>query len=188
MQRVSRLAILLMLSLMATGAFAVENDFLSESRTMVKQFGGELKGELLASLKKGDPINAITVCSQKAPAIAEYLAHGQNRVIARTSLKPRNPGNAPDLWERSTLELFAERKARGEDVGQMEHYQVLTVEGQQVFRYMKAIPVAEPCLTCHGQQITPELKSKLLELYPKDRAVGFSVGEIIGAFSISMPM
>ena len=178
----------LMMSLMATVVFAVDNDFLAESRTVVKQFGGELKKELLASLKEGGPVNAISVCNQKAPAIAEELSRERGWTITRTSLKPRNPRNAPNTWEQRTLELFAERKASGEDPGSMENYQVMTVDGKQVFRYMKAIPVAEPCLTCHGQQVSPYLKSRLQELYPEDRAIDFSVGEIIGAFSISIPM
>jgi len=188
MPKLSWLALLLLMSFMGTGVSGVENDFLSECRTVVKQFGGELKKELLVSLNKGGPLTAISVCSQKAPAIAEELSHKRGWKIARTSLKFRNPRNAPDIWEQTILESFTERSASGEVPGEMEHYEVLTVEGVQVFRYMKAITVVEPCLTCHGQQIADDLKSKLQELYPADQAIDFSVGEIIGAFSISMPM
>ena len=188
MHKVSWLASLLMMSLMVTGVFADEHDFLSESRKVVKQFGGELKQELLAALNEGGPVTALSVCSQKAPVIAEELAAGKSWTIARTSLSVRSPRNAPDTWQQKTLESFAERKASGEDPGKMEHYEVVTVEGKDVFRYMKAIPVVEPCLTCHGQQLTHDLKSRLNELYPEDQAIGFSVGDIIGAFSVSMSM
>ena len=70
----------------------------------------------------------------------------------------------------------------------MEHYEVLNVDGKKVFRYMKAIPAGEPCLACHGKQVPHDLNAKLEELYPEDQSVGFSVGEIIGAFSIRMSM
>ena len=188
MHKVSWLASLFMMSLMVTGVFADEHDFLSESRKVVKQFGGELKQELLAALNEGGPVTALSVCSQKAPVIAKKLAAGKSWTIARTSLTVRNPRNTPDMWQQKTLESFAKRKASGEDPGKMEHYEVVTVEGKDVFRYMKAIPVVEPCLTCHGQQLTYDLKSRLNELYPEDQATGFSVGDIIGAFSVSMSM
>ena len=70
----------------------------------------------------------------------------------------------------------------------MEHSEVLTADGKSVFRYMKAIPAGELCLTCHGKDIAPDLAAKIRERYPKDRAIGFSLGEIRGAFTITQPM
>ena len=188
MHKISLLAILLTMSFMVTEALSVENDLLSESRQIVKQFGGELKGEMLSSLKEGGPINAISVCSQRAPAIAETISQGKDWKVARKSLKFRNPDNAPDTWEQKILESFEERRAKGEDVGRMEHHEVLNVEGKQVFHYMKAIPVGEPCLTCHGKQIQQDLKTSLKDLYPEDQSTGFSLGEILGAFSVTISM
>lgn len=188
MPKISLLAILLTMTFLSTEVFSVENDLLSESRKIIKQFGGELKRELLSSLETGGPLNAVSVCTQKAPEIAEKMSQEKSWEIARTSLKYRNPDNAPDIWEKRALESFEERNAKGEAVGKMEHYEVLNVDGEKVFRYMKPIPVGEPCLTCHGKQIPHDLSAKLDELYPKDQSVGFSLGEIIGAFSIRMSM
>ena len=188
MPKISLLAILLTMTFMSTEVFSVENDLLSESRKIIKQFGGELKRELLSSLDTGGPLNAVSVCTQKAPEIAEKMSQGKSWEIARTSLKYRNPDNAPDIWEQRALESFEERNVKGEAVGTMEYYEVLNIDGEKVFRYMKPIPVGEPCLTCHGQQIPHDLNAKLEELYPKDQSVGFSLGEIIGAFSIRMSM
>lgn len=188
MYKVSLLAIFLTMSFMVSEVLSVENNLLSLSRKVVKQFGAEMKGELRSSLKTGGPLNAISVCSQKAPAIADSISQRENLKIGRTSLRTRNPDNAPDIWEQKTLESFVQRSTIGEDVGEMEHYEVMTLDGQKVFRYMKAIPAGEPCLTCHGQQIQPDLKAELDILYPKDLSTGFALGEIIGAFSIRIPM
>jgi hypothetical protein len=49
---------------------------------------------------------------------------------------------------------------------------------------MKAIPVAEQCLACHGSKIKPELAEHLQKLYPEDKAIGFSQGDLRGAFSL----
>jgi len=155
MHKVSWLASLFMMSLMVTGVFADEYDFLSESRKVVKQFGGELKQELLAALNEGGPVTAISVCSQKAPVIAEELAAGKSWTIARTSLSVRNPRHAPDMWQQKTLESFAERKASGEDPGKMEYYEVVTVEGKDVFRYMKAIPAGPDRWDCPFLRSSP---------------------------------
>lgn len=184
MHKITLLFILLTGSFGATAVYSAESDLLAESREIVQQFAGELRGELLSSLKQGGPLNAIAVCSQKAPAIADKISQGRNLKITRTSLKFRNPENAPDRWEQGTLESFEARRANGEDPGKMEHSEILTDDGKQAFRYMKAIPVVEPCLNCHGKQLPDELNAKLKELYPEDQSTGFSLGEIIGAFSI----
>lgn len=188
MYKSSFLVILLTMSFAVATVSSAEDERLYESRKIVKQFAGELKGELISSLKAAGPLNAISVCSQKAPEIANNISQEQGWKITRKSLKFRNPENAPDAWERRTLESFEKRKTNGEDVGKMEHYEVLNDEGKQVFHYMKAIPVGEPCLTCHGKQLAPELKAKLKKLYPEDQSNGFSLGEVIGAFSISKSM
>ena len=83
------------------------------------------------------------------------------------------------------LEEFEERRKHGEDIARLEHSEVLTGDGKSFFRYMRAIPVGELCLTCHGRELDPELTGKLKELYPEDQAVGFSTGEIRGAFTIT---
>ena len=74
MHKISLLAVLLTMTFMSTEVFSVENDLVSESRKIIKQFGGELKGELLSTLEEGGPLNAISVCSRKAPEIAEKMS------------------------------------------------------------------------------------------------------------------
>lgn len=187
MRIVSLLASLLVFLATAASASSLE-ERAAKSRTAVKEFAGELKGELLAALKAGGPVNAVSVCSEKAPAIAGGISADKGWDVGRTSLRIRNPENAPDSWERKTLEAFEERRKSGEDLAKMEHSEVVTAEGRSVFRYMKAIPVGELCLTCHGKDLVPDLVAKLKELYPEDRATGFSLGDIRGAFTITQPM
>ena len=105
--------------------------------------------------------------------------------MGRTSLKTRNPKNAPDAWEKRVLEEFDAAKSKGADATKLEHFEVVEKNGVRTFRFMKAIPVAEPCLTCHGETIKEPVKAKLAELYPNDRATGYKVGDIRGAFTLS---
>ncbi|MFC1657553.1 DUF3365 domain-containing protein [Candidatus Moduliflexota bacterium] len=187
MRRVTLSAVLLLLVAGAVSASSVE-ERIAESRMAVKEFAGELKGELLAAMKGGGPVNAVTVCSLKAPAIADRISKSKGWELGRTSLRTRNPNNAPDGWEKKTLEAFEERRKRGEDTGKMEYSEVVNEGGKSLFRYMKSIPTGELCLTCHGKELVPGLAAKLKELYPEDRATGFSLGDIRGAFTITQPM
>ncbi|VAX09123.1 Cytochrome c family protein [hydrothermal vent metagenome] len=161
----------------------------NESRAAVKEFMGSLKGQLKAALKEGGPVKALNVCNTSAPAIAMVQSKKHGWKIGRTSLKLRNPDNAPDAWEKAVLEKFEARKTAGEDPKKIEHYEVVTQDGKQLFRYMKAIPTAEkPCLACHGEKIQPKVLETLDKLYPQDQARGFKAGDIRGAFTITQPM
>ncbi len=160
-----------------------------QSRKVVKEFAGALKMELKSALDQGGALQAITVCSTSAPAIARQQSSRHGWRIGRTSLKPRNPGNAPDDWERAVLERFEQRRTAGEDPAGMEFFEMVEQNGNRLFRYMKAIPTAEkPCLACHGDNIRPEVAAALDKRYPKDQARGFRAGDIRGAFTITQPV
>jgi hypothetical protein len=158
------------------------------SRAVVKAFAAELTGRLQKALAAGGPVEAIEVCHTAAPAIAAAQSGRSGWEVGRTSLRLRNPSNAPDAWERAVLEGFEARKAAGEDVARMEHAEIVKEDGGRAFRYMKAIPTAALCTACHGSDLEPAVAAALAELYPADRATGFAVGDIRGAFTIRQPM
>lgn len=70
--------------------------------------------------------------------------------------------------------------AQGEDAKTISYAE--TVNGQ--FRLMKAIPLQEGCLGCHGSDIKPEIAAALNEKYPNDQARGYAAGDIRGAFTL----
>jgi hypothetical protein len=156
-----------------------------KARAAVAGLGEKLKGELLAALKSGGPIEAVSVCKTVAPALAAEASETSGVTVRRTALKVRNSGNAPDEFERRVLEDFAAKIAAGADAAKLEHAEVVDAEGRRLMRYMKAIPMAaEPCSVCHGVSVAPELKAHIDGLYPNDQAVGFKPGELRGAFSV----
>jgi hypothetical protein len=158
------------------------------SRSAAKAFMQDLKAALQQAMKEGGPVNAIGVCNEKAPAIAAQISEQQGWRVGRTSLRVRNPSNSPDDWERSVLESFERRQRNGEAAKALEHYEIARQNGEPVFRYMKAIPTAEICITCHGETIADEIAAKLKQLYPEDQATGYKPGDIRGAFTISQPL
>ncbi|MBF0354018.1 MAG: DUF3365 domain-containing protein [Alphaproteobacteria bacterium] len=178
-------ALALFCSLASAPALAQDADALkSQAAQNTAAFGDALKEELVGALNAGGPIAAIGACNEKAPAIAKAKSQEGWRV-GRTSLKLRNTGNTPDAWEQATLAEFEARKAKGEPAAQLAKAEIVTENGQKTFRFMKAIPTAPLCLSCHGAEIKPEVAAKLDALYPKDKARGFAEGDLRGAFTLS---
>ena len=173
------------ISTVHAGDYATEID---ASRATAKEFMQTLKQGLQGGMQEGGPVNAISVCNLSAPGIANTYSVRNGWDVGRTSLKLRNPANAPDVWERSVLESFEERKGAGEAPAKMEHYEVVRQDGVKQLRYMKAIPTAQLCLACHGENIDSITRTRLEKLYPEDQARGYKAGDIRGAFSISQPL
>jgi hypothetical protein len=188
---------ILSLILLGTGALATEppaeqptvGPDVKASRAAAQKFGTTLLAELQQAMQSGGPVNGIAVCHDKAAQIATDVSKNEGLTIRRTSLKPRNPANAPDTWELAVLKEFEVRKAQGEPVDKLEFSAVVdSGSGQKTFRYMKAIPTGAPCLACHGENISPEVAAKLKEAYPSDTARGYKVGDVRGGFTISRPV
>lgn len=160
----------------------------NEARALIGQFTTELQGELGAAIKQGGPVAAVAVCKARAPAITEQVSTAGGWQVGRTSLKTRNPANAPDPWETRVLEQFEQRKARGEPAQGMRYAEVVDLDGQKTYRYMQAIPTAEVCLACHGSALAPDLAEALDKAYPDDQARGYALGDIRGAFTLEKPL
>ena len=174
-----------------TGAAQAQDDVAKRaraSREVVTAFGSRLLTALQDALKSSGPEAAIQVCNGEAPKIAADEGARTGWKVGRTALKVRNPNNTPDAFERRVLEDFAARAAKGEPLAAMEHAETVSENGKPVFRYMKAIPTGDVCVTCHGGDVAPALAAKIRSLYPKDQATGFQVGQLRGAFTIKQPM
>ncbi len=161
-----------------------ELQMINESKRVIRSFSEQLKAKLMAGMQKGGPIAAIQVCNTAAEEIAREVSEQNGWKISRTSLKFRNSNNAPDPWQEKVLNEFEKRKRDGEDVTKIDHFEIVSNNDQSLFRYMKAIPTGGLCLSCHGDDISPDITNKLDQLYPGDKARGFKVGDIRGAFSI----
>ncbi|HIJ91691.1 MAG: diguanylate cyclase [Desulfobulbaceae bacterium] len=74
-----------------------------------------------------------------------------------TSLKPLNPGNAPDSFEQQALLSFAQ--------GKTEASSKEVRDGITYYRYMAPLFVEKPCLSCHAGQ-------------------GYRLGDVRGGISI----
>ena len=158
------------------------------SRAAAKAFATAMQSQLMAAFRAGQRHDAIAICKVAAPQIAMEISEEEGWKIGRTSHKLRNPSNAPDAWEQRVLEDFMAKAQGGADLGTLEHWEEVEADGRRAFRYMKAIPTGNLCLTCHGSDLDPKIVARLDALYPQDQARGFKLGEMRGAFTITQPL
>lgn len=158
------------------------DELIEKSRKAISDLQTNLKAELQKAMKNAGPKNAINVCNIKAPEIAKNISIEEGVEIKRVALKYRNPNNIPDEWEKLVLEGFKNAKEKSLSKVKLE---ASTIEGEY-FRYMKAIPMGGVCATCHGTNISKNLKEEILKLYPQDKAMGFKPGDLRGAFSVKI--
>lgn len=182
-----------LLGLLAAGAREsaadeeVPGKLLDEARRASSSMLSQIRGEITKELERTGPIRAMVVCKYTAPEVASTVSRQTGMRITRVSLRPRNPAmGEPDSWEQHVLLDFEKRASKGEKPEALEISEVVSEPSGRYFRYMKAIPMAQPCLVCHGPAANlPEgVKAQLAAEYPHDRAVDYQVGQVRGAVSV----
>lgn len=157
-----------------------------KAREAAVTLGDRLRSELGAAIKSKGAVSAIAFCQTFSPDLTTTAADEFGFEVVRTSLRLRNPENAPDDWELKVLQLFQAKIAGGTDPLRLEHYEVTTTaEGEKLFRYMKPIMTTELCLGCHGNDVKQDVKAEIARYYPEDKALGYKLGELRGAFSLA---
>lgn len=100
------------------------------------------------------------------PAYITRQLHEQQRLHSGvrghlTSLKPINPGNAPDPWETAALKDF--------EKGAREVSAMTMLDGLPYLRLMRPLRTEKSCLQCHAAQ-------------------GYREGDVRGGISVAVPM
>jgi hypothetical protein len=156
---------------------AAQESELARGSQLLSQYKHDLQGALRAGLNQGE-VEAIAACRIQAPKIAKSLSRDGMRV-GRTSHRLRNPANAPPDWVEPILETYVDNPSDREP-------RVVSLP-QDRSGYVEPIVLQPLCTTCHGEVLASEVASRINELYPEDRAVGFQVGDLRGVFWIEFP-
>jgi Protein of unknown function (DUF3365) len=155
-----------------------------KAHAVTHTFHERYKAALTDALKDG-PVAAVGAYAEFATGIASTLSEETPFEITRTAMRVRNGDNLPDAWELANLEKFAKEIKAGADPKKLEAYNVTTTtEGQKLFRYMRPIMMGEPCLVCHGTDVKGDVKSEIGKTYPDDKALGYNLNDLRGAFTL----
>ncbi|MCL1960187.1 MAG: DUF3365 domain-containing protein [Desulfovibrionaceae bacterium] len=152
----------------------------ARSGALADRFQKQLLGALTAAIESKGPAGAVNVCATAAPELAEQLSKESGATVRRTALRTRNPAAQADATEQRVMDLWGAAPLDGN--GRPRRWSSSGEAGE--YRYMRAIPTAPMCLTCHGDAIAPDVLAAIKARYPQDQATGFRPGELRGAFSI----
>ncbi|MCB2089060.1 MAG: DUF3365 domain-containing protein [Sphingomonadaceae bacterium] len=158
----------------------------ARSMAVAEAYQGQLQAQLKDALQAGGPMQAVTVCSQAAPAIGAQQSEASGAVVHRVSDRNRNPGATLDDNLRPYYKQLAAAPMDGDKPA---HRIWRSGEGaQERINFLSAIPMKEePCSICHGTNVSPGLTEHIRRLYQGDQATGFTPGELRGALHISWP-
>ncbi len=184
----TKLCALCLLGLSVLQAQAQDSDMLTQSRAVTQAMLKELGQKLQSSMAEGGAINAIGVCHLQAPDIANRASTNNQAKISRVGTRARNPVmGVPNDWQAKALAQFDAALARGDKPADIEFSETVSTASGKEFHFAKPIVLQPMCVSCHGspEQISPEVKAKLNELYPNDKAVGYQPGQLRGAVVLS---
>jgi hypothetical protein len=173
-----RLIVLVLILGLGADVFAGDSERVERSRELSQLLQQQLGAKLMAAMKAQGPVHAIEVCNVEAPGIAASLSTAGLVEVGRTAIRYRNPSNAPTAEQVAVMEDFA---AQIEQDPSVIPERLITLEnGEQ--HYMRAIVMQPQCLACHGKTIAEPVQQAIAEKYPNDKATGFEVGDLRGAF------
>ncbi|WP_442683720.1 Tll0287-like domain-containing protein [Stenotrophomonas sp. JC08] len=162
---------------------------LDRAQAAAAAFGSRLRGRLQAAMAEGGPTAAVEVCHTEAPRIAEAVMAEHGVRLGRVAVpgRNRNPVQAANDWQLSTLKIFGQRVADGEPAGEQLAVIRDHLPGGVALRMMRGIATEPGCLACHGSDVAPDVREAILANYPHDGATGFAVGDLRGALWVEVP-
>lgn len=137
------------------------------------------KDALTQALGKAGAAKAIDKCKVDSAKLTSgpSVSGIETIEVGRTSLKLRNPKNAPRDWMKPHLNKFKDWKP-----GDSIEKRLLINLGPHRYGYLEPIYVQGICLSCHGKFVTTDIKKEIAEHYPQDEAMGYEFGALRGFF------
>ena len=135
---------------------------------------------LMGAIQKEGTLHALQFCNVEAIPLTTSMAEKYNASVQRISDKPRNRANSANAEEAELVDFFSAQVKAGKDP------QPVLIPQNGTTRFYYPIVTNSMCLQCHGkpEDIEPQVREKILKLYPKDETVGYSENEVRGIWKI----
>jgi hypothetical protein len=155
----------------------------------INRLGATLLNEVTVAMAKVGAEKAVDVCHLKALPLTGEIIAGMPRItgVKRTSLRLRNPANAPDPAEKLALARVEKDLANG-ILPKLLLQRVERPGGTPEWRVYRPVGVAPACVTCHGprESLAPDLAARLAARYPDDQATGYAAGQWRGLIRVTV--
>lgn len=153
-----------------------------EARGFALETQAALGKTLQAQIAQRGTAGAIGFCNLKALPITDSVAQARGVAIRRITDRPRNPINRASEAETALMGRVRDSLAKGVASGSLELYE----NGKT--HYYFPIVTNTLCLQCHGlpgQDVAPEVGTRLAELYPDDQAMGYGPNQLRGLWKVT---
>jgi Protein of unknown function (DUF3365) len=145
--------------------------------------------EVAGAVAKVGAEKAVEVCHLKAVPTTGLVIKDTPRITAvkRTSLRLRNPANAPDAAEQLALKRVEQDLEKG--VLPKVLVQQIDLPGNKCeWRVYRLIGILPQCVACHGPKdsLSSELQTLLKERYPSDQATGYALSQWRGLVRVTV--
>ena len=163
-----------------------KEEYVQQGNEIVASAGQKLSSTLTIKIQEGGIPGAVEFCNQSALPITSKMSAYHRAEIKRTSLKFRNPQNAPTEEETEVLKHFSEALSQGDSLRPVVQ---LEKDGQP--HYYAPILTQKKCLMCHGElnrELSVAVDSIIKSRYPEDLATGYKEGDLRGMWSVTFEM
>ncbi len=154
---------------------------LGDSITILAQ--QTLLTQVVSAVQRAGHPGAVDYCNIHASSLLDSVAKANKCTIKRISLKNRNSNNAPVTdEEKEILVQFEDSIDAGKKVKPVLH----TTNGALLY-YKPIVLGMDACLKCHGDEkkdISPETLAMIKKKYPSDKATGYKLNDLRGAWKV----
>ncbi len=179
------LTLVFLVAVLSFAAFDVESQrkasdqaLLEEARTFARemdatwQFMGNSQDKINYTSEGSYEFKGLH-CAVVGKSIGAIFSAGSDYAIRYVNIEPRNYQGTPDEYESAALNEFV-------STGATEVYGRATYEGEERFRYVRALEVDESCLECHGSPVGE------IDITGHEKE-GWTLDSLGGAISIVLP-
>jgi len=156
------------------------------AKKAIKKLMKNMQKNFKSAMQKNGPVGAVDFCSNNAENIINQVnkSFKKNITIKRVTLKPRNP---KDLAKDDEKEILTALEKLKQNKVLLPKLLIQKIDKTHTKVY-KPIIVKAKCLICHGTEDKLDKKAyeAIKEKYPNDKAIGYKVGDLRGAFVVDI--
>lgn len=168
----------------------VRSAAVQRGKAVVAETFSLLSSNLQSAIQQGGISNALPFCSLAASPLTAGMAGKHGVTIRRVTHKARNPAGQADATELAILQQF-EAALPAATATNPPPPIVTNFTANTATFFTPIVLNHELCLKCHGEpgkNIATENIAVIQRLYPQDRATGFKLGDLRGAWRIDFPL
>jgi len=161
---------------------SLKNVLIQRGDNIAKHAQAAFQSALKKTIKTNGMEYAIGFCNTEAMQITDSISGTQNAKIRRLAKKYRNPLNETNDAESEIYKTYILEWLKRETL-----YPKIITDEQGHPVYYRPIGIEAVCLNCHGvpgEDIPSPLAEKIAQLYPEDKAIDFTKGELRGMWAI----